>query len=272
MATTMLRDPNFLIIGAARCANGWLRYNLGQHPEVYLPTVPLDYFAAGVPPFEGPPFGDARRRVGSSRRWYRLQLTGAEDRPLVGEASAGYLARVNRPGAVSAAIDAALPGVKLIALVRSPVERLYSAFARAVQTGHLPVGTDLVELIDGGGSAVEQLDLIGGGDYAPNLHPYLSRFGDRLLVLRVDDLRADPVATYDTALAHLGASPGFRPDGLERVRFASRVDGLVPPLDLATRRHLYRWYRRGVEDLETMLGWDLSGWDPGPDLVSPASS
>jgi len=272
MASTTLRDPNFLIIGAARCANGWLRYNLSQHPEVFLPAVPLDYFASGVPPFDGPPFGDARRRVGTSRRWYRLQLIDAEDRPLVGEASAGYLAQVNRPGSVAAAIDAALPGVKLIALVRSPVERLYSAFARAVQTGHLPVGTDLVELIEAGGPAVERLDLIGGGDYALSLHPYLTRFGERLLVVRVDDLLADPAATYDAVLAHLGATPGFRPDGLERVRFASRANGLVPPLDVATRRHLYRRYRRGVEDLEALLGWDLSAWDPGPDLVSPASS
>ena len=97
MPSTQPPLPNFLIIGAARCATRWLRFNLNLHPDVFMPPYPLDYFAPGVPPFEGPPFGDARRRVREGGRWYRLEFTAAYDQPFVGEASPSYLARDQRP-------------------------------------------------------------------------------------------------------------------------------------------------------------------------------
>ena len=161
-------------------------------------------------------------------------------------------------------IDNTLPGVRLIAVVRQPVERLYSAYARAVQTGHLPVGTDLVELVESGDPRVETLDLEGGGRYAIDLHPYVKRFGDRLLVLRHDEIRRDPGAVYDAALRHIGATTDFRPAQLDRVLFAGRPNGLVAPLDDDQRRRLYRRFRADVEELQELLDWDLSAWDPGP--------
>ncbi len=264
--------PNFLIIGAARCATRWLRFNLNQHPDVFMPPFPLDYFAPGVPPFEGPPFGDARRQPREGGRWYRLQFTAAEDQACVGEASGGYLARINGPGSVGERIDDTLPDVRLIAVVRHPVDRMYSAFAQAVQTGYLPVGTDLVELVERGDPRAEMLDLEWGSRYSLLLHPYLKRFGDRLLVLRHDDIRRDPGAVYDAALRHVGAAPGFRPAQLDRVLFAGHGEGLVGPLDDTQRRLLYRRFRADVEELEELLDWDLREWDPGPAPFNEAAS
>ncbi len=265
--------PNFLIIGAPRCATRWLRFNLNQHPDVFMPPYPLDYFAPGVPPFEGPPFGDARRRPRQGGRWYRLQFTAADDQPYVGEASAGYLARINGPGSVGERIDDTLPGVQLVAIVRQPVDRLFSAFARAVQTGYLPVGSDLVELVEAGDPRVEALDLEWGSRYALLLHPYVKRFGDRLLVLRYEDICRDPGGVYDRALRHVGLPPGFRPPQLDRVLFAGHAEGLVAPLEDRERRLLYRRFRADVEELQELLGWDLSEWDPGPaPFIAAASS
>jgi hypothetical protein len=272
MPTSQPPMPNFLIIGAARAATRWLRFNLNQHPDVYMPPYPLDYFASGVPPFDGPPFGDARRQPREGGRWYRLQFTAAEDQPCVGEASAGYLAGINNPGAVAARIDERLPGVRLIAMVRHPVDRLYSAFARAVQTGYLPVGTDLVDLVEREDPRVQTLDLEGGSRYALLLYPYLKRFGDRLLVLRHDEIPRDPGGVYDDALRHLGLAPGFRPARLDRVLFAGHAEALVPPLDDNLRRILYRRFRADVEELQELLDWDLAQWDPGPPAFSEAAS
>jgi hypothetical protein len=272
MSSSTPPQPTFLIIGAARCATRWLRFNLNQHPDVFLPAVPLDYFAPGIPPFEGPPFDDARRSVRQGVRWYRLQFVAVEDQPVVGEASPGYLAQLNRPGGVAERIDEALPGVKLVAVVRHPVDRMYSALLRAIQTGLLPVGTDLVELVRSGAPEVETLDLIGGGQYAINLHPYVRRFGDRLLILRTEDVRDHPDESYARVLAHIGAEPGFQPDGLERVRFASRNEAMAPPLDDQARRQLFRHFRADVEELEVLLDWDLSDWDPGPAPFSAPAS
>ncbi len=264
--------PNFLIIGAARAATRWLRFNLNQHPDVFLPPYALDYFAPSVPAFEGPPFDDARRLPREGGRWYRLQFTGAEDQPCVGEASPGYLAWTNGPAAVAARIDDRLPGVRLIALVRQPVDRLHSAFARAVETGHLPVGSDLVQLVEGEDPRVEALDLEWGSRYGLLLYPFVKRFGARLLVLRHDDVARDPAAVYDAALRHIGAAPGFRPAQLGRVLFRGHADGLVEPLDDIRRRRLYRRFRSDVEELQELLDWDLSAWDPGPAPFSGTAS
>ena len=256
--------PTFVIIGAQRCATRWLRFNLDQHPDVFVPTVPLDYFAPGVPPFEGPPFGDARRTTQTSARWYGLQFVAAEDVACVGDWSPTYLAAVNHPGSVAIRMDETLPDVRLVAVVRQPVDRLRSAVARAVQTGLLAPGTDLVELVEGGDPRVDALDLVAGGRYARTLHPFVKRFGDRLLVLRHDEVVRDPGGAYESVLRHIGADPDFRPDGLERPRFTTRgLDELVP-LDGADRRRLYRLFRSDVEELEALLDWDLSAWDPGP--------
>ena len=82
--------PNFLIIGAARCATRWLRFNLNQHPDVFMPPVPARLLRARRPSVRGsalrrrPPPASAR-----GCRWYRLQFTAVEDQPCGGRGLAG---------------------------------------------------------------------------------------------------------------------------------------------------------------------------------------
>jgi hypothetical protein len=265
--------PTFLIIGASRSGSRWLRFNLSRHPDVFLPPHALDYFAPAVPAFEGPPFGDARRTPRGGRRWYELQFVPADEAPCRGECSPGYLARANRPATTAVRIDEALPEVRLLAVVRQPVDRMYSAMVRAIATGRLPVGTDLVELVESNGPEVEALDLVGGGAYTTDLYPFVKRFGPRLAVFTLDEIAARPDQVYRAALDHIGASPDFVPPDLERVLFSNGPrPELAPELDLASRQRLYHRFRTEVDELEVLLDRDLSAWDPGPMPFSlPAS-
>ena len=191
----------------------------------------------------------------------------------MGEASPGYLARVNSPGSVGERIDETLPGVRLIAMVRQPVDRLYSAFARAVQTGYLPVGTDLVELVESGDRPGRDPGPGGRAAATPSTCTRTSSgSATGCWCCATTTSGRDPGAVYDAVLRHIGATPGLPAAALDRVLFAGRAQGLVAPLDDAQRRRLYRRFRADVEELEELLDWDLSAWDPGPAPFSAAAS
>ena len=35
------RLPDFVVLGAHRCAMRWLRFNLGEHPDIHVPPGPI---------------------------------------------------------------------------------------------------------------------------------------------------------------------------------------------------------------------------------------
>jgi hypothetical protein len=120
--------PSFLIVGAQRCGTTSMYKTLSQHPMV-LPAVlhkGAHYFDTGYA--HGP-------------AWYRghfpLQVTARRAarapgrRPITGESSPYYLFHP----LAGQRIAADLPGVKLLVLLRDPVERAYSAHTHETARG-----------------------------------------------------------------------------------------------------------------------------------------
>ena len=159
-----------------------------------------------------------------------------------------------------------MPDVRLIALVRQPVDRMYSAMFHEIRRGRLPANSDLFAMVADDHPDVEVLDLVSAGMYGQNLYPFWKRFGDQLLVVLQDDVRTQPEKVYETVLRHIGASPEFVPSHLDTVLFSNRrmvrFSGPRPTHDDLCR--LYNLYRDDVAELEAMFGMDLSRWDPGP--------
>ncbi|WP_344950466.1 sulfotransferase domain-containing protein [Sphaerisporangium flaviroseum] len=120
--------PSFLIVGAQRCGTTSLYRALAQHPLVLKPVLRkgVHYFDAAY---------------GKGLSWYRahfpLKATAHRlerrygIRPLAFESSPYYLFHP----LAGPRIARDLPGVKLIVLVRDPVERAYSAHAHEVARG-----------------------------------------------------------------------------------------------------------------------------------------
>ncbi len=256
--------PNFVVAGVAGCATRWLRFHLNQHPDVFVPSFPLDFFAPGVPPFEGPPFGDARRTPREGLRWYRHQFMVPEGMPCVGDVSPSYLAAVNRPAVIADRIEELLPDVRVVVMIRQPVERMYATVVEQAKRGVLPPDPDLFMLVRDRDPVVEELDLVSGGLYAQNLLPFQEQFGERLLVVVHDDVVADPAGVYCQVLTHIGADPDVVPPDLHREIFNDPGVTDVQPLTSAQARRLFGLFRGDVEELEAVLDRDLSAWDPGP--------
>lgn len=249
--------PNFVIVGAQLCATRWLRSNLERHPEVYLPSFELGYFENRLD----------MRRLGMS--WYRDQFAAWDREPLVGEASPSYLSLKHKPAQVAERIDETLPGVRVIAIVRQPVDRMYSAMLQYIKRGALPPETDLFELIRDRDPVLEHIDLLGASLYSQAIHRYRRRFGDRLLVLFYDDVCDRPEEVYSSVLEHIGARP-FLPPDLDKVLFSNRHSVRASELTEEHHRVLFRLFRRDVEELQAMTGRDLTQWYPGPPWTSSA--
>ncbi len=121
--------PDFLIVGAQRGGTTSMYKTLSQHPAVLKAVLRkgVHYFDIGYQ--HGP-------------AWYRshfpLQVTAARTqrsvgvRPVTGESSPYYMFHPLAAGRI--AHD--LPGVRLIVLLRDPVERAYSAHTHEVARGY----------------------------------------------------------------------------------------------------------------------------------------
>lgn len=126
--------PNFFIIGAAKSGTSSLYNALRQHPEIYLSNRKEPGFFAfnGEPPLRAGPGGGFYRRnaVWKAPDYVRL-FAGVTNQKAIGEASTCYFdSRV-----AAQRIRRELPHARLIALLRHPVDRAYSAYTWHRQQG-----------------------------------------------------------------------------------------------------------------------------------------
>jgi hypothetical protein len=243
--------PTILVIGAQKSATRWLRYNLGLHPEVYAADTEIQFF------------NDGKRFNELGPAWYRAQFSEWGGAPVVGEATPGYMFWRHRPPVVSARIHDTVPDVRLMAILRNPVDRAYSAMLHHIAHENLPKNVDLLEYVRSVEPERDRLGIVTGGWYAESLEPFFDLFGDQLLVVLHDDISADAPDLYKRALQHVGASVDAIPADLTEVRFAYRQRRGVDPtekhaLTLPERRVLYEYFASDVGKLEKLVDRDLS--------------
>jgi Sulfotransferase family len=199
--------PTFLVIGAAKAGTTSLYRWLVAHPQIFMsrPKEP-HYFT----------FADTTYRAeGVVTTWdeYVELFRGAAGVRATGEASTSYLWSPEAP----ARIKAVLPRAKLIAVLRQPAERAYSAYLHCVREGGEML--DFVSAL----AAEPERDAQGWppglwlyrdvGFYARQLRRYLDLFPrDQIHVLLHDDLISDPRAVVRDIFRFVGVDHTFEPD------------------------------------------------------------
>ncbi|MFY9226977.1 MAG: sulfotransferase domain-containing protein [Blastocatellia bacterium] len=124
----MGRYPNFLIIGAAKSGTTSLYQYLNQHPEIYMSSFKEPhFFVAQCIPRDKIPL----REVITDLAEYQKLFDGVTKEKVFGEATSTYLTYPQ----VAEKIYQRIPNAKLIAILRNPAERAYSAFTFALQLG-----------------------------------------------------------------------------------------------------------------------------------------
>jgi Sulfotransferase family len=218
--------PNFLIIGAAKSGTTSLYQYLGQHPQIYMsPVKETNFFALdGDEPDFGGPDGDVFNRDSIYRMEDYIRLfEDRTDEIAVGEVSPRYL---GEDGAASR-IKRCIPDAKVIAILRNPADRAFSAFSMRKRDGWEPCAT-LDEAIADEPRRVEERWGSGiylrHGFYAKLLQPYFEQFGhDQIRVYLYDDLVAAPDRLFEELFGFLGVDRRFRPATSEQLN----VSGVI---------------------------------------------
>jgi len=252
--------PTFVIIGAQKSATRWLRINLGHHPEIFTAQSELHFWNNG------------HRVEKLGVEWYADQFEGWNGEQIVGEATPGYMFWRHHPELVAQRMKQHRPDLKVIAILRNPVDRAQSALMHQIRRQRIPSGTRLVDAVrEGGAPESEWFCLVSGGWYAASLAPYAEHFGDQLLVLFHDDVTTNPARPFRAALEHVGADPDFTSPELSRVMFSNQRGraGRKNQLTNADRIELWEYFRDDVARLEQMFGVDLAHW--APDVAAAAS-
>lgn len=205
------RLPDFLLVGAPKAGTTALHAALARHPQLFLSGVkePKYYLCGDSPPpaYRGP--GDAH----SNREWiwqrqrYLDLFSGAQDDQLAGESTPFYL--YHRDARRRIAAD--LPGVKIVAVLRDPVDRAYSNWMHLWADGLEPCA-DVVEAcareerrIDAGWAPFWHYRSLGMyGRQLGDLFEHVAR--EQVLLLRYRHVVDDPGSALDAVARFLGVA------------------------------------------------------------------
>jgi predicted metallopeptidase len=198
--TSINHLPNFLIIGAMKGGTTSLWQYVRSHPQVFMPQEKEPHF-----------FSDPRV-WSEGMSWYQDLFADAPGTAIaLGEASTSYSKHPEFPG-VPERIAAVLPDVRLIYVIRNPIDRMRSQYLHHVAKGR---EEDPVER-----ALLSKPTYLNNSLYAMQIERYLEHFDrDRLLVVTSDDLREDRIATLRGVYEFLKIDPAWVPPTLDQEFF-----------------------------------------------------
>ncbi len=237
-----MAHPDFIIIGAMKCATSTLQTQLAAQQGVFMTTPKEPNFFSD----------DAVYAHGID--WYQRLFDAAAPGDMTGEASTHYTKLPTYPQTLSRMTDQ-LNEVKLIYMIRNPVARAVSHYIHdwsQARMGHDPV------------AAFEQHpDLVDYGRYAMQITPFIEAYGPkRILLTSLEQIKAAPQAelTRIGAFLGLGTPPVWQADlgaqnvSAERVRRLPLQGVLLDnPVAATLRRTLVpKALRRRIRQMRTL--------------------
>jgi hypothetical protein len=193
------RTIEFAIIGAAKSASTWLHLALRQHPSVYMPESETAFF-------EDPYYDPAD--LGPLRQVIRQAPPDSR----IGIKCPNYLCTPECPPRLARH----LPDVRMIAILRNPVDRAISQYYHLIRSGRLPVAP-----ADAAFSAYLRGEfqppfakklVLDFGRYGTGVEMFRRYFrADRLLILTDLDLGADKREVFRRACRFIGVDDRFVP-------------------------------------------------------------
>ena len=226
--------PNFLIVGAAKSGTTSLWKYLDAHPEVFMsrkkePLFFLSSYVKGL----NTDYADCRYLIDSSihnLHDYRSLFSLARDEKALGEASVGYLSSSEL---AIPQIVALLGDVRIVIILRNPIDRAYSAF-----THQRLLGSETLEFEVALQKEAERIKkrtnpafyYLRNGLYSSSVNDYLRNFS-RVNVSLFDDLEDNAPKLVNELYRFLEVDDTFHPSikesynvsGLPKNRWVQRL-------------------------------------------------
>jgi hypothetical protein len=208
--------PNFLVVGAGRSGTTSLHHYLQQHPEIYVPGVksPSYFYCHRLPQ----PKDRVHERVTRDyfvpdTATYESLFDGVQEETAIGEVSPAYLASMR----AIAHIADKIPTVKIVIILRNPVERFYARYVARHRDGLEPLETVEALLEKERKKPFINDEAVGAylssGFCSHFIEAYLERFSrEQLHLTFFDDLEANAPAYMRKLFEFLEVCPDFEPD------------------------------------------------------------
>lgn len=255
--------PDFIIVGAQKCGTGTFYNNLVEHPSVIPAFVKEVHFF--------------NNNFQKGAHWYKAHfplspykyyITHMCKRAfLTGEATPGYIFHPHAPRRISEII----PKVKIIVLVRNPVDRAYSHYHHEVRKRRETLSfEDAIRMEEERlrgefGKIMEDENYTSfnyfhysyllKGIYVDQLKRLSNFFNkEQILILKSEDFFHDHQAVFDRVLKFLNL-PNWQFKDFRKCNV-----GHYPKINITTRRQLLDYFephnRRLYEYLGINFGWE----------------
>ena len=247
--------PDFLIIGVQKGGTTSLYNYLIQHPQVAAANHKEVHF------FD--------LNFDKGIEWYKSQFSNSTegDRLLTGEASPYY---IFHPRVAERVYDL-FPQIKIILLLRNPIERAISHYYYYVKIGCENLSLEAAIAAEPQRLAGEIEKLIANETYYSynhQHHAYLSRgiYADQLsnwlkffpkeqmLILKSEDLYTNPAATFNTTLEFLNLPPH------QLENYEKYNAGEYPPIREEMYQQLTAYFQPHNQRLAELLGTNFVTW------------
>jgi hypothetical protein len=256
--------PDFIIIGAMKCGTSSLINYLREHPYVKIPLYQKEVH-----------FFDRNFQKGIN--WYRsffpskiskYYITRCKKTSfLTGEKSPIYIFHP----LVAKRLNKTLPNVKIIILLRNPVNRAYSHYNHSVRNGREPLSFEeaikteperlrgeknkIIKLKNYKGLKYSRYSYLLRGHYLEQIKEWFKYFPrEQLLIIKSEDLFKTPQIVMNEVYNFIGI-PKFKHDKFEK-KFSRPYEKLKEE----TRQDLIKYFKPYNEKLYKYLGVEFD-WE-----------
>lgn len=267
--------PNFIICGTTKGGTTPLKVYLEQHPDIFMAKQEIHYF-------------DVNNNYNKGFLWYQNKFQEYKNQKAIGEKTPNYMFKKYVPKR----IFNALPDVKLIFLLRNPVDRVYSDFWMSIRNGIIRKQNFNKIIKD------KSSHYIRRGLYAEQIREFLKYFKkENILFIISEEFRTNTEAILNNVIEFIGVDSfnfieekryggaikyksltyivknitnlqkyiPFKPlknlliKIRRKIKRFNRTDE-YPPMNEKTRKELEEYYKKYNDELEDLIDIKLSRW------------
>ncbi|MEO8396005.1 MAG: sulfotransferase domain-containing protein [Chloroflexota bacterium] len=259
--------PDFMIFGVTKSGSTACHRYLRFHPNILTPLIKEpNYFAFH--------YNQGRHNLAWYRAHFPLEAEMRKRELMNGHPTQTFEASVSYIDVpyVSERIKKLMPNIKLIALLRNPIDRAYSHYHHNIRYGHDTLSSFEAALEHederlqkarnefNGDTVYEslahrRLNYLRRGLYAQQLKPWFETFPrEQFLFLTTEDLYANTAAHYEQIIDFIEV-PRFQPKEFKRY-----YSGSYEKMNPETRIRLIEHFRPHNQELYDLLRRNLN-WD-----------
>jgi Sulfotransferase domain len=238
--------PDFLILGAPKCATSWLQSALNRHPQIRMVPDEIEFFSSHVDrPLQWylNHFKELTKKEGGAK------AIEPQGKLVIGEKSAGYC------GISMSCIKLThrlIPEARLILMVRDPVKRHWSHAKRYFQKEKSQERG--YRSLDSRQSLFEFFKRTRRfSEFSKIIESWTKVYrSEQLLVINQEEAFANPLDIFEQALRHINVSPDARMK-MKWITRNSRNSGPSVPMPDDVKAYLEEMFASERENLARVL-------------------